>query len=80
MSLSTEQAEPHSGDTTSQVVLGHADTRPRKPVCTPVCTGNQEYTQNGGLDALAAALLNLSPDDRDKLLNLLRGEAPEKSE
>ena len=42
--------------------------------CTLACTANTENRNETTLDALAAALLGLSPDDRAKLAALLVGQ------
>jgi hypothetical protein len=47
-----------------------------KSVCTPVCTSKAENDNGTDLDALAAALLRLSPEDRTRLAALLTGTAP----
>jgi hypothetical protein len=49
-------------------------------VCTPVCTGDTKKANDGTLDALAAALLGLSPEDRAKLAALLFGFGKNKGE
>ena len=46
-------------------------------VCTPVCTNNPKTTNETNLDALAAALMGLSPDDRARLAAMLLGKTPE---
>jgi hypothetical protein len=43
-------------------------------VCTPVCTSNEKNNNENGLEALAAALLGLSPEDRAKLAAMLLGK------
>jgi hypothetical protein len=40
-------------------------------VCTTVCTSNTENANAGPLDKLAAALLALSPADREQLARML---------
>jgi hypothetical protein len=44
------------------------------PVCTTVCTTNQETTKTTNLDALAAELLALPKEERARLLAKLLGE------
>ena len=43
------------------------------PVCTSVCTNNQETTKATDLDALAAELLALPKEERARLLAKLVG-------
>ena len=44
-------------------------------VCTPVCTSTPQPAAAANLDALAAALLGLSPEDRARLAALLLSKA-----
>jgi len=41
------------------------------PACTAACTNEPKTTNETPLDALAAALLGLSPDDRARLAAML---------
>jgi hypothetical protein len=43
-------------------------------VCTPVCTSDPNPEQPDALQALAAALLGLSPADRARLTAMLLGQ------
>jgi hypothetical protein len=42
--------------------------------CTPGCTNPAETPKAGTVEALAAALLGLSPDDRARLTAMLLGQ------
>ena len=42
--------------------------------CTNACTKSTESGHDGTLEALAATLLKLSPDERDRLAAMLAGQ------
>ena len=68
--------EPHSGKSESQGRLTQKVASDAPSVCTPVCTNQAPSAPGCSLDLLAAALLNLSPEDRARLTAvLLRGPA-----
>jgi len=48
-----------------------ADAPSTESRCTSGCTSESKPEQAGTLDALAAALLNLSPTDRERLAAML---------
>jgi hypothetical protein len=57
--------------------LPHQDDTAIPPVaCTSACTSEAKSHSSGSLDALAAALLSLSPEDRARLAALLLGQHP----
>jgi hypothetical protein len=48
--------------------------------CTSACTSEQETANAGTVEALAAALLSLSPADREKLAAILLGQSERNSD
>ena len=70
MNLRPHGPEP-SGEQ-AQAVAGEGLTPPATPVCTPVC-GGPGTPSAASLEALAAALLGLSPEDKARLLAILTG-------
>jgi hypothetical protein len=50
------------------------DTSPQKSACSNACSSKPETGNGTGLEALAAALLGLAPEDRAKLAALLLGQ------
>jgi hypothetical protein len=72
--------KPDSDDSETPILQGFTPTP--SPVCTRVCTSNPENDNAGALDAdplakLAAALLTLSPADRERLAVMLTGHQGE---
>jgi hypothetical protein len=68
---------PHGCDTSSlpsQPTIISTDTAPPSPVCTSVCTNNQEIAKTTDLDALAAELLALPKEERARHLAKLLGK------
>jgi hypothetical protein len=64
--------EPHSISTPSQPPTLSADTPAPSDACTNACTDSQKTTNETKLDALAAALSTLTPEERAKLAIILQ--------
>jgi hypothetical protein len=64
---------PESSSGASQTVVSVAHTTPPAPVCTPVCCKTEDINKAPSVEALATALLALSPEDRARLAALLIG-------
>jgi hypothetical protein len=58
----------------SQVATDKQDATTLPTVCTSVCTSEGKPQQPDPLEALAAALLGLSPEDRARLAAMLLGQ------
>jgi hypothetical protein len=59
------------------VLPGQEVTPPCPSACTNACTREQESGPTLTVEALAAALLRLSPEDRTRLVAMLLGQQPE---
>jgi hypothetical protein len=60
--------------TVTQPPSSSADTQTADPRCTAGCTSKAKTDNAGTVEALAAALLGLSPEDRARLAAMLLGQ------
>ena len=68
--------DPESGRTDSQSATDTRDTTAGAAVCTNRGTGDAESAHGERLEALAAELMRLSPEDRATLAAMLSGNRP----
>jgi hypothetical protein len=66
----SSKSPPHASGNQPELTSSPADA------CTTACTSEEKPTQTPSLEALAAALLGLSPEDRAQLAAMLLGQQP----